>query len=310
MKPIRSRAWWWSQAQVTQTIRVSFTYWIKWKYSNVQGLLAGAGDVIPWSDAAILWGKGLNPLLFPFPRCDWRSGTYRSGMSRDGSWTFALPPQTHLFGHRMEGTSNTAQELRVLESKPTLGAAEHSKLRKLAFQVKMKAKEPQAVAARSWWTPLPLFWIPLCSWYLVLLDWRTQAVKKKKNMHFAGPDITSIHQSLTLGIKGWGTAKGNKVISWVSHQLTDHCYSNSNIILYIFPNLYILILHTLILMHTHQISRQERGPPTVGSNLIAWAKETLTATKSRVKFSSNAFAAENASSSAACTQHESILKKK
>lgn len=63
-------------------------------------------------------------------------------------------------------------------------------------------------------------------------------------------------------------------------------------------------------MHTHQISRQEPGPPMVGLNLIALAKETLTAIKSRVKFSNNAFTAENATSSVACAQHESIWKKK
>lgn len=77
-----------------------------------------------------------------------------------------------------------------------------------------------------------------------------------------------MHQSLTLGIKGQSTAKGSKVISGVVHQITYHCYSKSNIISYIFLNLYILTLRTLILMHTHQISRQELGPPTVGLNLI------------------------------------------
>lgn len=119
-------------------------------------------------------------------------------------------------------------------------------------------------------------------------------------------DITSIHQSLTLGIKGQSTAKGNKVISWVVDQITDHCHSNSNRIAYIFLNLYILALHTLILMHTHQISRQELGPPTVGLNLIPWAKETLTAIKPRVKFSKSAFTAESATSSVADAQQESI----
>lgn len=157
------------QVQVTQmstAIRVSFTYWIKWKYSNVQGLLTGAGDVIPWSDAAILWGKGLNPLLFSFLRCihsDWRSGTHRSGMAREGSWTFALPPQNQLFGHRAERTGNTARNWEFFKASSPLVEQNiqivvgHSKQRELAFQVEMKAAEPQTVHAKSWWTPLPFF---------------------------------------------------------------------------------------------------------------------------------------------------------